>query len=230
MCNHACVRMHAHQPCTTTDSMHTHMRTHREHDASTLVMRRRMCTCTPVHACAPPRMHMRVRACTGVPVRMHTMPYHTIPHHPTPGRRVAPRHAMPRDRRHLPMVSSGSISALSRHRRRNVHCAGMGMPVLNMTASPWVGAFGTLSRSRRSPSLMPHCVLNTGRRSSIGQTKVFFATTTSRIFVSCELRRKWACQHCMVQPQSPQMPLMARVQVGVFPKHPIPVQTVQEEH
>ena len=29
---------------------------------------------------------------------------------------------------------SGSISALSRHRRRHVHCAGMGMPVLKMSA------------------------------------------------------------------------------------------------
>ena len=30
----------------------------------------------------------------------------------------------------------GFISALSRHRRRHVHCAGMGVPVLKMTASP----------------------------------------------------------------------------------------------
>ena len=31
--------------------------------------------------------------------------------------------------------SEGSISALSRHRRRHVHCAGMGAPVPKMTAS-----------------------------------------------------------------------------------------------
>ena len=30
----------------------------------------------------------------------------------------------------------GSILALSRHRRRHVYCAGMGVPVLKMTASP----------------------------------------------------------------------------------------------
>ena len=32
-----------------------------------------------------------------------------------------------------------STSALSRHRRRHVHCAGMGVPVLKMTASPSTG-------------------------------------------------------------------------------------------
>ena len=32
-------------------------------------------------------------------------------------------------------VPTGSVSALYRHRRRHVHCVGMGMPVLKMTAS-----------------------------------------------------------------------------------------------
>ena len=44
-------------------------------------------------------------------------------------------HARPGCYRYVRSGRAGSISALSRHRRRHAHCAGMGVPVLKMTAS-----------------------------------------------------------------------------------------------
>ena len=61
-------------------------------------------------------------------------------------------------RSHYLRISAPSISALSRHRRRHAHCAGMGVPVLKMTASLRGGHFEyrhAHTRATDLPSAMP---------------------------------------------------------------------------
>ena len=84
----------------------------------------------------------------------------------------------------------GSISALSRHRRRRVHCAGMGVLVLKMTASPSTGTPipAQLMCRRRCRDR----AVGDGRDRAVGEAEIEPITTNK--CKSCLVPNGWWCR------------------------------------